>query len=231
MLGRCIDGHTASRRRTAVCIVVLSAGVCQMHLAAQDQRPARTAEQVSESTSPSAIWSELQAHALSVSISGMDRSNPADEAKLIAVQNGPLLAEDEGSIKELKEQIREAIGMVSRIHISTLFFGPDGNPNETLVKSLRESLSRGHVDHRIWFNVPACGPSRDTTDLWWPLVRDHLRHEMLLVESRKSLTLVTIEGTFRTNGDVLHLHGYLGIPRFNACAVTGIEKHRPELDP
>ena len=61
----------------------------------------------------------------------------------------------------------------------------------------------------------AGGPiHNDVTDVWMVVDGVNVRGAVVLAETPKSLTLVTIAGNLSTV-DLLHLRGHFGIPKFD----------------
>jgi hypothetical protein len=54
-----------------------------------------------------------------------------------------------------------------------------------------------------------------TTDVWLVLDGTNVRGAVVLAETPKSITLVTVAGNLSPT-DILHLRGHFGIPRFDA---------------
>jgi hypothetical protein len=172
-------------------------------------------------------WIQLSDLAVSRSSFTLDRANPEDNEKLEEAQNLVAFA----SKDQLEEaQARTAIGMVDSVRIQALNFGPNGAPDGTMVDQIRQAYGQQYRHHHIWFNAPSCGTVNNTTDIWWP-GEPGFQSAVLFAESRHELVLVSVTGRFETSGDVLHLRGHIGIPRFDACAVTSREKYRPALSP
>ncbi len=61
--------------------------------------------------------------------------------------------------------------------------------------------------------MPAGPLHNGTTDVWLVLDGVNVRGAVVLVETPKSLTLVTVAGNL-SPVDLLHLRGHFGIPRF-----------------
>lgn len=118
--------YASARTRLLICVAVLSWTPLMAQSLANIQ-PSVPSRQTALPQAPE-IWSQLRADAVSESISVLNRDKPEDEARLIAVERGPLLQDDTKMPPELQDQIREGIGMVSLLQISTLSFDPFNGP-------------------------------------------------------------------------------------------------------
>ena len=66
-----------------------------------------------------------------------------------------------------------------------------------------------------------------TTDVWVVMDGVNVRGAVVLAETPKSLTLVTVAGNL-SPVDLLHLRGHFGIPRFEATICRPARGERPE---
>jgi hypothetical protein len=178
-----------------------------------------------------AEWDRLANQATSICSDALDRSQPGDSAEFEQEAASVTATAGTESYPGFNSRVLQSIGMVDRVALFTLIFRPGVTPNQALVKQLRETYAQQRLFHHIWFNTPACSVLHDTTDLWWPGERNAFHNAVLLIESRTSLTLVSLKGNFKTNADILFLRGHFGIPNFDACAVSSLESRRPVLSP
>jgi len=112
------------------------------------------------------------------------------------------------------EPTRQAINRLDGVSVHMLRFGAGGVPDEGAVNSIREAY---HL--RGWKHVVTTqgngGPVHDgTTDVWMVMDGVNVRGAVVLAETPKSLTLVTVAGNL-SPVDLLHLRGHFGIPRFD----------------
>jgi len=112
------------------------------------------------------------------------------------------------------EPTRQAINRIDGVSVHVLRFGQGGVPDEAAVNSIREAY---HL--RGWKHVVTTqgngGPVHDgTTDVWMVMDGVNVRGAVVLAETPKSLTLVTVAGNL-SPVDILHLRGHFGIPRFD----------------
>ena len=117
-------------------------------------------------------------------------------------------------LPDTDEPTRQAINRLDGVSVHLLRFGSMGIPDEGAVNSIREAY---HL--RGWKHVVTTqdrgGPVHDgTTDVWMVMDGVNVRGAVVLAETPKSLTLVTVAGNLSPI-DILHLRGHFGIPRFD----------------
>lgn len=115
---------------------------------------------------------------------------------------------------------RQAIGHLDGISVHMLRFGNSGVPDEGAVDAIRQAY---HL--RGWKHVVTTtdrdGPMKNgTTDVWVVMDGVNLRGAVVLAETPKSVTLVTVKGDL-SPVDLLHLRGHFGIPRFDGDDLGG----------
>jgi hypothetical protein len=124
------------------------------------------------------------------------------------------------------ESTREAINRIDGVSLHLLRFGQSGVPDEGAVNSIRDAY---HL--RGWKHVVTTsgngGPVHDgTTDVWVVMDGINVRGAVVLAETPKSLTLVTVAGNL-SPVDLLHLRGHFGIPRFDGDELQNPSRHEP----
>jgi hypothetical protein len=108
---------------------------------------------------------------------------------------------------------RQAIGKLDGVSVHLLRFGPAGIPDEALVEQIRAAYHLRGWKHLVT-TTGAGGPVHSgTTDIWLVLDGANVRGAVVLAETPRSLTLVTVAGNL-SPVDLLHLRGHFGIPRF-----------------
>lgn len=127
-------------------------------------------------------------------------------------------------LAETDEPTREAINRLDGLSVRILRFGDAGVPDEGAVNSIRDAY---HL--RGWKHVVTTsrngGPVHDgTSDVWVVMDGVNIRGAVVLAETPKSVTLVTVAGNI-SPVDLLHLRGHFGIPRFNDNGVAGPVAH------
>jgi hypothetical protein len=189
-------------------IVVLSAGICGGQLLAQQPTGRQSISTDAAATIPPAgpvdlEWTppalaQLSAQAATKSSFTLDRALLGAAASLIP-----------DSERETRQVVRKLDGL--SVHL--LRFGAAGIPDETEVEALRQTYHLRGWKHLVT-TTSAGGPVQSgTTDAWMVLDGVTVRGGVVLVETPRSLTLVTVAGNLNPE-DLLHLQGHFGIPRF-----------------
>jgi hypothetical protein len=114
---------------------------------------------------------------------------------------------------------RQVIRKLDGVSVHTMRFGEGGIPDEHAVDSIRAAY---HL--RGWKHVVSTakggGPVHsETTDVWVVMDGANVRGAVVLAETPKSLTLVTVAGNLDPV-DLMHLRGHFGIPRFDAGGLS-----------
>ncbi len=114
---------------------------------------------------------------------------------------------------------RQAINKLDGISVHLLRFGSGGIADEEQVDAIRAAYHLRGWKHMV-STTQSGGPVHDeTTDVWFVLDGVNVRGAVVLAETPRSLTLVTVAGNL-SPVDLLHLRGHFGIPRF---AVDGFK--------
>lgn len=117
------------------------------------------------------------------------------------------------------EPTRQAINHLDGISVHLLRFGSSGIPDDNDVDAIRDSYHLRGWKH-IVTSAQAGGPVHNgTTDVWVVMDGVNLRGAVVLAETPKSLTLVTVAGNL-SPVDLLHLRGHFGIPKFDSNNLT-----------
>jgi hypothetical protein len=142
----------------------------------------------------------------------------AQLSALAAVKNSftldrTMLVSAASVLADMDEPTRQAVNRLDGVSVHLLRFGTAGVPDEDAVNSMREAY---HL--RGWKHVVTTqdrgGPVHDgTTDVWVVMDGMNVRGAVVLAETPKSVTLVTMAGNL-SPVDLLHLRGHFGIPRF-----------------
>ena len=99
-------------------------------------------------------------------------------------------------------------------------FPDTGIPDEGAVESIRAAYHLRGWKHLVTTGRTG-GPVHDeTTDVWVVMDGVNVRGAVILAETPKSLTLVTVAGNLNPV-DLLHLRGHFGIPRFDSDGGCG----------
>jgi len=109
---------------------------------------------------------------------------------------------------------RQAIGKLDGVSVHVLRFGPDGVPDERAVDAIRDSYHLRGWKHVVTTSHAGGPVHNGTTDVWMVLDGVNVRGAVILAETPRSVTLVTVAGNLSTV-DLLHLRGHFGIPKFD----------------
>jgi hypothetical protein len=194
-------------------ILVLFAGVaCGSALAqtpAQPQSPDAvppSADSAATAVAPAPVVLEWTPAALA-------ELNPLATTKSSFSLDRSMLTAASSLLPETDRETRQAIAKIDGISIHMLRFGPAGLSDETPVAAIRDAYRQRGWKHLV-STTGSGGPIHDgTTDLWLAMEGVNVRGAVALVETSRSLTLVTLAGNL-SPVDVLHLRGHFGIPRF-----------------
>jgi hypothetical protein len=117
---------------------------------------------------------------------------------------------------------RQAIGHLDGVSVHLLRFGDGGVPDENAVNSIRDAYHLRGWKHVVT-SLTAGGPVHNgTTDVWVVMDGVNVRGAVVLAETPKSVTLVTVAGDL-SPVDLLHLRGHFGIPKFDGDNVSTLK--------
>lgn len=109
---------------------------------------------------------------------------------------------------------RQTIRKLDGISVHTMRFGDSGIPDEAAVDSIRTAYHLRGWKHLVTTTRSGGPLHNNTTDVWVVMDGVNVRGAVVLAETPKSLTLVTVAGNINPV-DLLHLRGHFGIPRFD----------------
>jgi hypothetical protein len=110
---------------------------------------------------------------------------------------------------------KQAIAKIDGVSVHSLRFGAAGIADEASVDAIRQAYHLRGWKHLVTTDTANKGPLQNgTTDVWLVLDGVNVRGAVVLAETPKSLTLVTVAGNLSPI-DLLHLRGHFGIPNFN----------------
>jgi len=109
---------------------------------------------------------------------------------------------------------RQAIGKLDGVSVHVLRFGQDGVPDERAVDAIRDSYHLRGWKHVVTTSHAGGPVHNETTDVWMVIDGVNVRGAVILAETPRSVTLVTVAGNLSTV-DLLHLRGHFGIPKFD----------------
>ncbi|MGA2218993.1 MAG: hypothetical protein ABSG51_12945 [Terracidiphilus sp.] len=126
-----------------------------------------------------------------------------------------MLAAASALMPDADAETRQAIDKIDGVSIHLLRFGPAGITNETPVDAIRQAYHLRGWKHLVTTDTASKDALKSgTTDVWLVLDGVNVRGAVVLAETPKSLTLVTVAGNL-SPVDLLHLRGHFGIPRFD----------------
>lgn len=111
-------------------------------------------------------------------------------------------------------ELRRAWAKLDGVSVHVLRFGPAGVPNEPAVEALRAAYHLRGLKHLVT-STRTGGPLHSrTTDVWLVLDGANVEGAVILGQTARSVTLVTVKGDI-SGEDLLHLRGHFGIPRLD----------------
>jgi hypothetical protein len=117
---------------------------------------------------------------------------------------------------------RAVIRKLEGVSVHTMRFNTAGVPDESAVDSIRAAYHLRGWKHVVT-TTSAGGPLHNgTTDVWVVMDGVNVRGAVVLSQTPRSLTLVTVAGNLDPV-DILHLRGHFGIPAFNAPANSRLQ--------
>ena len=134
-----------------------------------------------------------------------------------------MLAAAAGAMPDSDADVRQAINRLDGVSVHLLRFPEDGTIDENAVASIRAAYHLRGWKHLVT-TTNAGGPVRNSnTDVWLVLDGVNVRGAVVLAETPKSLTLVTVAGNI-SPVDLLRLRGHFGIPRFDGEGLGDLER-------
>jgi len=119
-----------------------------------------------------------------------------------------------GMLPDSDADVKQSVRKLDGVSVHLLRFGDEGMVDPAEVDAVREAYHLRGWKHLVTTNNSG-GPVRNqTTDVWLVLDGVNVRGAVVLAETPKSLTLVTVAGNL-SPVDLLHLRGHFGIPRFD----------------
>jgi hypothetical protein len=129
-----------------------------------------------------------------------------------------LLAAAAGILPDDSSDVKQTIAKLDALSVHMLRFGQDGIPDQAAVDAIRAAYHQPGWKHLVAPSAANAAARNDSTDVWMLLDGVNVRGAVILAETPRSLTLVTIAGNLNPV-DLLHLRGRFGIPRFNSDAL------------
>lgn len=122
---------------------------------------------------------------------------------------------------------RQTVAKLDGVSVHLLRFGGEGTVDPGQVEAIREAYHLRGWKHLVT-TTNAGGPVHNgaihngTTDVWLVLDGANIRGAVVLAETPKSLTLVTVAGNV-SPVDILRLRGHFGIPRFEGDGWSNVK--------
>lgn len=130
-----------------------------------------------------------------------------------------MLAAASALLPDSDTEARQSIAKLDGVSVHTLRFGDPNMIDPAAVESMREAYHLRGWKHLV-STTNSGGPVHNgTTDVWVVLDGATVRGAVVLAETPKSLTLVTIAGNLNPV-DIFHLRGHFGIPKFDTGDMT-----------
>ncbi|SRR6266568_3894626 len=120
-----------------------------------------------------------------------------------------------GVVSDSDAPTRQAINKLDGVSVHLLRFGAAGIADEREVEAIRASYHLRGWKHVVTTSNGGGPVHNGTTDVWFVLDGMNVRGAVVLAETPKSLTLITVAGDL-SPVDVLHLRGHFGIPKLDA---------------
>jgi hypothetical protein len=112
-------------------------------------------------------------------------------------------------------ETKQAIAKIDGVSVHLLRFGAAGIADQAPVDAIRAAYHLRGWKHLVTTDIANKSALQNgTTDVWLVLDGVNVRGAVVLAETPKSLTLVTVAGNL-SPVDLLHLRGHFGIPRFD----------------
>ena len=108
----------------------------------------------------------------------------------------------------------QAIGKLDGVSVHLLRFGAAGVPDEGAVNAIRDAYHLRGWKHLVTTSEKGGPVKNGTTDVWMVMDGINVRGAVILAETPKSVTLVTVAGNLSPI-DILHLRGHFGIPKID----------------
>jgi len=120
-----------------------------------------------------------------------------------------------GLVSDNDAPTRQAINKLDGVSVHTMRFNDAGVPDERAVEAVRASYHLRGWKHFVTSSNHGGPVHNGTTDVWVVLYGMNVRGAVVLAETPRSLTLVTVAGNL-SPVDLMHLRGHFGIPKLDA---------------
>jgi Domain of unknown function (DUF4252) len=120
-----------------------------------------------------------------------------------------------GLVPDSDAPTRQAINKLDGVSVHTMRFGAAGIPDQNAVEAIRQAYHLRGWKHVVTTSDHGSPVKNGTTDVWFVLDGVNVKGAVVLAETPKSLTLVTVAGNL-SPVDLMHLRGHFGIPRLDS---------------
>jgi Domain of unknown function (DUF4252) len=118
------------------------------------------------------------------------------------------------SLTNPDDATKQAIAKLDGVSVHMLNFGAPGMADPGAIEAVREAYHLRGWKHLVSTTGTGGPVHNGKADVWLVLDGVNVRGAVVLVQSPKSLTLVTVAGNISPT-DLLRLRGHFGIPRFD----------------
>lgn len=130
-----------------------------------------------------------------------------------------MLAAASTLLPDADAEARQTIAKLDGVSVHTLRFGDPSMIDPAAVASIREAYHLRGWKHLV-STTNSGGPVHDgTTDVWVVLDGATVRGAVVLAQTPKSITLVTVAGNLNPV-DIFRLRGHFGIPKFDSNGIA-----------
>jgi len=125
-----------------------------------------------------------------------------------------LLTAAAGLVAGSDQETKDAINKLDGVSVHILQFAVPGAADPDLIDAVRQAYHLRGWKHLV-STTSAGGPVHNgKADVWLVLDGANVRGAVILIDSPKSLALVSLAGNL-SPVDLMHLRGHFGIPRFD----------------
>ena len=203
----------------AVGIAVLTAGMsCGSVLAQAPANP--SAPMDNGGPAPSAVESDLSSVVLEWVPPALTQLSAQALAKESFTFDRNMLAIAAGMLPDSQADVRQTVAKLDGVSVHMLRFGDSAVIDPSQIDSIREAYHLRGWKHLVSATNAGGLVHNGTSDVWLVLDGANIRGAVVLFESSKSVTLVSVAGNI-SPVDLLHLRGHFGIPRFDGDNLRG----------
>ncbi len=124
-----------------------------------------------------------------------------------------MLAAAVALVPDADDELKQAAAKLDGVSVHVLHFTAPGAPDPEQIDALRAAYHLHGWKHLV--STTAQTAHGEVTDIWLAMDGSNVRGGVVLVQSPRSLTLVTAAGNLSPL-DLLRLRGHFGIPRFES---------------